>query len=917
MKNKTVIVVGSGIAGLNTAFSLVEKGYRVKVIERSSYIGGKLRQLDFQFPNDACGMCQIYPLYDSSFLDMCIRRGVSHEDIEFYTRAEVISVEGKEGNLKVKIRKHPRGVNENCTSCGKCVEVCPENRFSEFNYITQKAIYRDYVRNFPDIYAIDFNACTRCGKCVEICPENAINLEEKEKEETIDAAYLFVASGIKERDIRYLKEFGVGIYPNVIISTHFERLLSGNRPSQGELKRPSDGKMPKKIAFIQCMGSRDRQNPRCSSICCMFTLKEVRILKEYFPEVEPWVFYMDMRTFTKGGYRYFKETDAVFKNARPAKIEEDEKHNLILYFEEGGKFRREVFDLVVLSIGTEVEIPSYVNKNGIYLLYDEPLEIREALIRSYEATLNVPVLEKEKEAFNFPLKDEYVLGIVDTTGEYKKEGDHIIRHSPLRNKKDVDALLEKLKKEGIDLFVLIARSRYTTEGLLSYKVSPLAFEIVDSERENDLDFAVRRSILKLRYRTPSLKDTQKVEKSVLVVGGGVAGMSAAVELAKKGVRVHLVEKRSELGGEALHVKRRIDGTHEDTPKMLINKVKELGIPVYLKSEFLRIRGIPGEYVADIRKGNDVVNIGVSAVVLTTGAKAYIPSEYNYKNSDKIITQREFEEKFDNVKSLKSVAMLQCVGSRNADFPVCSVVCCKDALKNAIYIKEKNPACEVYVLYRDMMAYGKNEEYYTEARKKGVIFIRYTEDMPPSLRIESDGVILDVHDKTFEMDLEIKPDLVILSTGFRPNKENKEMAEKLGIDIDEDGFFNTLNVKFNPIQAKNPGVFVAGTALAPMSIDDAVTSGRAAASKVLDFLNNFGVHKRYRTSDVKERTCAGCGLCVDVCPFEARYIDEDEKVAKVIYDICQGCGLCVASCPSGSAYLVGEETKGIINVLSEI
>jgi len=245
------------------------------------------------------------------------------------------------------------------------------------------------------------------------------------------------------------------------------------------------------------------------------------------------------------------------------------------------------------------------------------------------------------------------------------------------------------------------------------------------------------------------------------------------------------------------------------------------------------------------------------------------------------------------------------------------VCCRDALKNAIYLKKLNPKVEVFVLYRDMMAFGDNELYFNEARKLGVIFIRYKDDELPVISRNRDELKIKVHDKIFNMDLEIIPDLVILSTGFRPHEGNKSISDKLGISLDEDGFFNTLNIKFNPIQTQNAGVFVAGTALSPMTISDAARSGRAAASKVVDFLNNFGIRKRYVVSETKERICAGCGICENVCPFGARYIDEDDKVAKVLYDICQACGLCVASCPSGSANMVGEETKSIIQVLTDI
>ena len=918
MAVKSAVVVGSGISGLNTAFSLVEKGYKVTVIEKRPYIGGKLRQLDWQFPNDACGMCQMYPLYDPSFCDTCIRRGVAKDGIEFLTLSEVTGIEGEKGNFKVKVIKKHRGVNENCTACAKCEEVCPEYRFSDFNYIKTKAIYRDYPRNFPNIYTIDFKTCTKCGKCVEVCPEDAIELEGRDEEITIEAGYVFFAPGIYERDLSYLKEFGYGIYPNVINSTQFERLISGNHPNKGELKRPSDGKKPKKIAFIQCMGSRDRQNPDCSSICCMFALKEARLLKKYQKDVEPWIFYMDMRAYTRGGYRYFKTTDAHFVNARPAKVEEKENGNLLLYFEEDGKFRKEEFDLVVLSVGTSVDIPQFEQKDGIYLLYDTPLEIRKSIISSYAATLEAEVLEKDEKEYTFPFKDEYNIAVVDTTGKVEKvQNLKIIKIPPLRKNEDVVTLLGKLAEEAVDLFVLVVDDRFTAERLIAGRINPLTYEIIDAMRESDINFATERAYLKLKYRVPVKGKARRPQKEVLVIGAGPAGLSVASSLARRGVRVHVVEKKENMGGEGIHIKRDLDGKQETLLHELIKEVSDLRIPVYTKSVVKSIRGIPGDYVVEIQKGNENEFVNVSAIVLATGASPYAPSEYLYGKNEKVLTQREFEEREIDVKNLNTVVMIQCVGSRNEEYPVCSVVCCRDAIKNALYIKEKNPDAEVYVLYRDIMTYGTSEKYYREARRKGVIFVRYAEENPPVVTEENGELRVKVHDKIFDMDLSIAPDLVLLSTGMRPHKGNYELSKMLGIDLDADGYFNTLNIKFNPIQTKNAGVFIAGTALSPMTMDEAVLSGKAAVSKVLDFLNNFGVNQRYRTSAVRERVCAGCALCVEVCPFEARFIEEDEKVAKVIYDICQACGLCVAACPSGSAFLVGEETKGIMHTLSRI
>jgi len=937
------LVVGSGISGIAAVLDLAEKGKKVLLLEKTPWIGGKLSQLDFQFPNDACGMCQVYSLTSDETVQFCLRRVLDHPSIEVLTLSELKEFRKTKSGFEVTVESKPRGVKETCINCHKCVEVCPVEVKDEFNVPTGKrrAIYRKYPLPYPDYYAIDFERCTLCGECEKVCPVDAIDLKQRPSTKKYKVENIIWTAGFEDADLSHLTEFGYGRFKNVITGVELERLLSQFGPTLGSLKRPGDGKTPKTVAFIQCVGSRDVKNPFCSSFCCMYSLKEIRLLKKKYPDINVKVFYMDMRTFGKGHYRYWKTTDAEFIRCRVGSIEELPDGNLsIRYEDEEGKLKTDIFELVVLAQGAvsrrlhgveplkDSFIPVETNVDGFYYAGStiSPRDIEESIISAYAATSYADKGKKTRiNQKKFDLEAQPVILLTKELDSELKEkiyerfvNFNIIEVSYLREEKELKQLEKKIEAP----FILVNGYPYTLYGRLREYFDPLYFELVNVNEltDNQVLSLIESAITKLKNRIiPEFEET-KIQHRILVIGGGVAGLSAASKLSEHGFEVTIVEKGEKLGGNALRIRRQIDG--KDVQKWLgelIEKVeKDKNISILYKTQVVNVTGNIGNFEVHLRTGQEFKKKNFGAIVVATGASEYRPEEYLYGKNPNVMTQLEFEELLHS-KSIKPqvVTMIQCVGSRNDKHPYCSRVCCTDAIKNALHIKELSPETEVYILARDIVMYGEKEIFYKEAREKGIIFLRFREGEEPKVSERDGKIVVNVFDHSIGNHIEIETDYLVLSAGIVPNQDNKKFKDLLGIDIDEDGFLSGINPKFNPLETRKPGIFVMGLARSPKAIEESILEAYAAASRIVSELGQKTLSPKKFVSIVHERKCAGCGFCVDVCPYEARYIDEEFLVAKVIPSICQGCGLCTNVCPSGAAELVGVEDKSVMEILGLI
>jgi len=384
----------------------------------------------------------------------------------------------------------------------------------------------------------------------------------------------------------------------------------------------------------------------------------------------------------------------------------------------------------------------------------------------------------------------------------------------------------------------------------------------------------------------------------------LSGMTAALELAKQGFEVHLVEKEKELGGHLRHIHSLLGS--EDPQERLRSIIKEVTenekIHVYLNSEISDVEGYVGNFKTTLDCGGKKKEINHGVVIVATGALEYRPIEYLYGVDERVLTQRELEEKLVNGQfNAKTVAMIQCVGSRNEERPYCSRICCAQAVKNALKIKELSPETDVYVLYKDMRTYGFLEDYYREAASKGVLFICYDDENKPKVTQEDGKLKVTVWEPVVKTWIPIQADLLALSVATIPNSDNEHIAKMLKVPLSKDGFFLEAHMKLRPVDFATDGIFLCGLAHWPKSIEESVSQAYAAAARAITILSKEALEVEGAIASVNEDLCGGCRLCESVCEYGAIKMEEvDGKLrAHVIEALCKGCGVCGSTCPAGA------------------
>ena len=441
----------------------------------------------------------------------------------------------------------------------------------------------------------------------------------------------------------------------------------------------------------------------------------------------------------------------------------------------------------------------------------------------------------------------------------------------------------------------------------------------------DKALAKAKSLLAMALENASQPDppppsVTAVKPGALVIGGGIAGMTAALAIARSGIEVHLLEKSSELGGNLKEIYSTLESG--DTRKLLEETTAQVNssshIHIYKESEIVSVAGYAGNFRVDVKgKDESVSTLEVGAIIVATGGGEYQPTEYLYGQSEKIITQRELEKRLSGGEveggGLSSVVMIQCVGSREEARPYCSRVCCSEALKNALKLKEINPDIEVAVLYRDIMSYGFKEEYYTRAREKGVRFVRYEVDGKPEVKQEGGKLAIEVIEPVLGGRLKFEPDMLVLSTGIIPG-DNGYLAEILSVELDGDGFFHEAEEKFRPVDFQRDGIYVCGLAHSPRGIEEAIAQARAAAGRAVSLLTSKQLEAGRMVSETVQRQCRKCEMCITACPYGARARDEETGEIVVRETLCQGCGACVVACPSGAAKIRGFRDRQVFSLI---
>jgi heterodisulfide reductase subunit A2 len=414
-----------------------------------------------------------------------------------------------------------------------------------------------------------------------------------------------------------------------------------------------------------------------------------------------------------------------------------------------------------------------------------------------------------------------------------------------------------------------------------------------------------------------------VNKRALVVGGGIAGMTCALSIAKQGHEVHLVEKEADLGGTARKLHTTLEGMDVQAyVRDLARKVYQHSlIHVHTDATITEATGYVGSFVTKVRSEGRVTEIKHGAVVIAVGAEVYKPTEYLYGEHDRVMTHLELEEQInkrdERVVHAENLVMIQCVGCRNEDRNYCSRICCSKAIKNALKLKKINPKMDIYILFRDMRTYGFSEDYYREAADNNVKFIRYEPQDKPQVEAVQEGgkriLRVIVMDLILGMKLQIDADILSLAAAIIPSAESKELSRLFKVPLGPDGFFQEAHVKLRPVEFGADGVYLCGMAHYPKHLPEAINQAYGAAGRVLTLLSHDTVVASGSVCEVKEKRCMGCGQCISACTYGAIEFRETRQGKKAVVNpvLCKGDGLCNAKCPTRAIQLKHFTDEGLL------
>ena len=909
--------------------------------------------------------------------------------------SEVVNISGEEGNFEIQILQHPRYVDmEKCIACGVCAEKCPKKVTNEYDagLGKRKAAYVKYAQAVPLKYAIDEKNCIyfikkgKCKACQKFCPADAINFEDQPKERTITVGAVLIAPGCKVYDPAAYDTYGYKKSPNIVTSLEFERILAATGPFSGHLIRPSDHVEPRKIAWIQCVGSRDMHpgsQPYCSAVCCTYAIKEAIIAKEHQKgQLDTAIFYIDIRTHGKDFERYYnraQEAGVRFVKSKISTVlaDGDTGNLLIRYTNEAGRRIEETFDIVVLSVGfgvsedalglaqkLGVELDQYqhaltgsfepvrTSKPGVFVCgtFESPKDIPQSVIESSasaaaaESTLaesRGSLIHTKETPEEIDVRGElprigvFVCHCGTNIGGFLEVPDVVEYAKTLPNvvyaadnlfscSQDThEQITQIIKAQKLNRLVVAACSPRTHEPLFQETVrnagiNKYLFEMANirnqcswvhssqkpeaTEKAKDL---VRMAVSKVNLLEPLSDPEITMNRSALIVGGGLSGITAARNLAQQGYLTYLVEKSDVLGGQALNLHETWRG--EDVQKNLARLISEVksdqNIKIMTGTEVKKVDGFVGNFQTTVETAGKERVIEHGVALLATGAEEFKPDAYLYGEDPGVLTGLELDRKFidDNLplNEIKSAVFIQCVGSRIKERPYCSKVCCTHSVKNALKLKELKPEMDVFIIYRDIRTYGLREELYREARAKGVVFIRYDVDQGLTVSKDQNGLNVRCTSYVLQREIEIRPDLLVLATAMVAPRENP-VARLFKVPVNADGFFVEAHVKLQPIDFATKGVFVCGLAHSPKPVDEAVAQGLGAASRAVTFLSHEKVLGNAIVSNINAQFCRGCQQCLKVCPYQAIDFHEDRVVCEVNQAICTGCGSCAVACPTGAA-----------------
>ncbi len=1004
--SSNVLVVGGGIAGIQSSLDLTDLGFKVYLVEKKPTIGGTMAQLDKTFPTLDCSLCILAPKMVEVF---------RNPNIELLTYSEVKNIEGSLGNYTITILKKPRYVREDlCKGCGDCAAKCPVKKIpSEFDaqLKNRTAIYIPFPSSVPPVYVIDSDKCLyfrtgACQLCLKACSAHAIDFEQKPQEIKVNVGAIVIATGYEQKFPKAYPELGGGS-PNVLSSMQFERLMSANGPTNGDIVKISDKTHPHSIAFLQCVGSRDFHHADskkyCSAICCMASAKQAIIVKEHSPETECYIFNTEIRARGKNFYEFIEkskeEYGVKYINGRVSLVKEDpQTKKLKLSYEDidAGTVKTSEVDMVVLASALfpnneyyeflkafqiepnelgfidEDSIIKCEEKNIFFPGYArKPRDIPSAVIEGsacaakISASLN-PVRFQNIKKLEYPPETQIkaedeprvgvlvcrcginIAGIVDVKKvvEYVSKLPYVVHVEENMYSCSSDSqkqIIGMVEKYNCNRFIVASCTPRTHEGLFRNTLretglNQYLFELVNIRDQNswvhqkfpekatekacDL---IRMNLAKVVNLEPLQKLRVKVEKSCLIIGGGVAGIFSAYNLTKQGFEVHLVDTGQKLGGysfemvDLFKLPLRADGIIK-----IIEELKAMpNCHIHLNSRVKDLRGYVGNYIIniqDVKDNSKVEEFKIGTIIVATGTSQSKPARWKElvnKYPNKIITQSEFERIKDaDVPKFQDATIILCVDQRKNEFnhgesvkTYCSNICCLVALHNIEKLVRINPKANIHVLYRELQFADLNAEILWRNLRKNASFERYRSIDEILITDNTNKFKVRYNNVGAETEIEYQSDLILLATPEQPAKGTDDLAKMLKVPTTKDGFFLEAHVKLKPIDFATEGIFLCGGAHWPKWIDESVTQAFGAAGRAAILMAKGEIETEGMTSWINDIKCIGCGRCALVCPYNAIEMIEHIREmglykvrllkAHIINAVCKGCGACVGECPIGA------------------